>query len=163
PTRNAYQNFNQGGETCHGPPCQDAFVTKLNTNASGAASLLYSTYLGGSGDDVGNGVALDPSGNAYITGSTGSLGTGPTVIGILPDSNAFVTKIGADTDGDGLPDEWELNGVTIDGVFIDLPSMGADPLHKDLFVHADWMEPTATYKPKARAVQMIIDAFERAP
>ena len=44
----------------------DAFVTKLN--AAGTA-LLYSTYLGGSGDDEGNGIAVDQAGNAYVTGS----------------------------------------------------------------------------------------------
>jgi hypothetical protein len=48
---------------------QDAFLAKLN--ASGA-SLEYSTYFGGSGADVGFGVAIDSGGNAYITGSTDS-------------------------------------------------------------------------------------------
>ena len=47
----------------------DAFVTKLD--AAGAA-LAYSTYLGGSGDDHGAGVAVDASGSAYVTGSTPS-------------------------------------------------------------------------------------------
>jgi hypothetical protein len=51
----------------------DAFLTKVNTNATGAASLLYSTYLGGSGLDQGNGVAVDASGNAYLAGFTTSL------------------------------------------------------------------------------------------
>ena len=47
----------------------DAFVAKLN--AAGSA-LTYSTYLGGSGYDDGNGIAVDSSGNAYVTGVTGS-------------------------------------------------------------------------------------------
>ena len=50
----------------------DAFVAKLNPAASGAASLIYSTYLGGSGSDAGNGIAVDSSGNAYVTGVTDS-------------------------------------------------------------------------------------------
>jgi hypothetical protein len=50
----------------------DAFLTKVNTNANGAASLVFSTYLGGSGLDEGNGVAVDTSGNAYIAGLTTS-------------------------------------------------------------------------------------------
>ena len=49
---------------------RDAFVAKLNTSAGGAASLVYSTYLGGSGTDVGRGIAVDASGNAWVTGSS---------------------------------------------------------------------------------------------
>src|SRR5207245_9191597 len=46
---------------------RDAFVTKLN--AAGTA-LSYSTYLGGAGTNVGNAIAIDGTGAAYITGST---------------------------------------------------------------------------------------------
>ena len=48
---------------------QDAFVTKLNPAGS---ALVYSTYLGGSGDDEGYGIAVDAAGNAYVTGYTDS-------------------------------------------------------------------------------------------
>ncbi len=54
-----------GGGTFTG----DAFVTKLN--AAGDA-LVYSTYLGGSGEDFGQGIALDAAANAYVTGATSS-------------------------------------------------------------------------------------------
>ncbi len=47
----------------------DAFVTKLNPTGTG---LVYSTYLGGSGDDTAKGIAVDGIGNAYITGQTNS-------------------------------------------------------------------------------------------
>ncbi|EAU62791.1 SBBP repeat-containing protein [Stigmatella aurantiaca] len=49
---------------------QDAFVTKLNATGS---ALSYSTYLGGNTYDYGNAIAVDTSGNAYVTGSTASL------------------------------------------------------------------------------------------
>lgn len=44
-------------------------MAKLNVEGT---ALLYSTYLGGSGYDVPNGIALDSAGNAYVAGSTGS-------------------------------------------------------------------------------------------
>ncbi|MBI5605785.1 MAG: SBBP repeat-containing protein [Deltaproteobacteria bacterium] len=47
----------------------DAFITKIDPTGS---VLVYSTFLGGSGEDWGNGIALDPSGNAYIAGETNS-------------------------------------------------------------------------------------------
>jgi hypothetical protein len=50
----------------------DAFVAKLSLTASTGAQLLYSTYLGGSGDDVGYGIAVDSGLSAYVTGSTTS-------------------------------------------------------------------------------------------
>jgi hypothetical protein len=76
--------------------------------------------------------------------------------------------VNPDTDGDSLPDEWESKGITLDGVFIDLPKMGADPRHKDVFVHADWMhvdpgDTTAVFKPYPRALKMVTDAFAQAP
>ncbi len=47
----------------------DVFVTKLSATGN---NLLYSTYLGGSRSDNGAGIALDGSGNAYVTGATTS-------------------------------------------------------------------------------------------
>jgi hypothetical protein len=91
PTMNPIQPALAGG--------QEAFVTKLN--AAGSA-LVYSTYLGGSSDDVGTGIAVDSSGNAYVAGVTFSTDF-PTVNALqstcggcssgLPD--AFVTKLNA--------------------------------------------------------------------
>jgi uncharacterized repeat protein (TIGR01451 family) len=74
----------------------DAFVTKLN--ASGSA-LVYSTYLGSSGDDRGHSIAVDRSGNAYVAGSTGSSNfptANPLQATNAGISDAFVTKLNPD-------------------------------------------------------------------
>jgi len=49
----------------------DAYVTKIN--AAGTA-LVYSTYLGGSGQDLGHSIAVDAAGQAYVTGYTDTVG-----------------------------------------------------------------------------------------
>jgi hypothetical protein len=87
PTRNPIQSSNAG--------LQDAFVARL---AATGSSLVFSTYLGGYGQDRGSGIALDSAGNAYITGATTSLNF-PTA-GALQASNgggqdAFVAKLNA--------------------------------------------------------------------
>jgi hypothetical protein len=68
PTANAVQAGIAGG-TCGSSPCPDAFVTEVNALGS---SLVYSTYLGGSAADFGNGIALDSNTNAYVVGTTDS-------------------------------------------------------------------------------------------
>lgn len=50
----------------------DCFIAKINPNLSGSAALIYSTYFGGSNVDEGNGIAVDASGNAYVSGDTNS-------------------------------------------------------------------------------------------
>ncbi len=67
--------------------------------------------------------------------------------------NIIVRATYIDSDEDSLPDHWERNGVTFGGVFNNLPAMGANPMHKDLFIHADWMAPAATYAPKPAATR----------
>ena len=74
----------------------DAFVAKINATGS---ALVYSTYLGGSGDDLGLGIAVDSAGNAYVTGGAGSTNF-PTKNPLQPTygggfSDAFVSKINA--------------------------------------------------------------------
>ena len=60
PTQNPYQMDQPG---------LDAFVTRLSPTGN---SLLYSTYLGGNGNDSAWGIALDGLGSAYVTGQTDS-------------------------------------------------------------------------------------------
>ncbi len=72
----------------------DAFVTKLDASESG---LAYSTYLGGSGQDFGTGIAIDPRGSAYVTGAAASADF-PTTAGAYQPAladfyDAFVAKI----------------------------------------------------------------------
>jgi hypothetical protein len=73
----------------------DAFVAKVNPSGT---ALVYAGFLGGSYYDVGRGIAVDSSGNAYVTGWTDSADF-PAVVG--PDTSrnggidAFVAKVGA--------------------------------------------------------------------
>jgi hypothetical protein len=83
-TANAFQPlFGKGG---------DGFVVKLNPEGS----AIFSSYLGGRGKDQITGVAVDPAGNAYVTGYTSSKDF-PTRNALQPvlgrSSDAFVTKI----------------------------------------------------------------------
>ena len=64
----------------------DAYVTKIDPTASGAASLVYSTYLGGNNVDAGNAIAVDAAGNAYVGGTTASTD--------LPTKNQFEGSTG---------------------------------------------------------------------
>ena len=90
PLINSYQG------SLHG--AQNAFVTKL---APTGAALVYSTYLGGSGSDQSNRIAVDTSGFAYITGNTTSTDfplfnayqSSPPAYGYGP--SAFITKFSA--------------------------------------------------------------------
>ena len=76
----------------------DAFVVRLNTDVSGSSALVFGSYLGGSsGVDQGLGIALDPSGDGYVTGSTSSGGsTSPTKFPTT--SGGFQTENGGTTD-----------------------------------------------------------------
>ena len=74
----------------------DAFVAKVNPLGT---ALDYADYIGGSGSDIGRGIAVDSTGNAYVTGFTeSSEATFPVTVG--PDltfnggNDAFVAKIG---------------------------------------------------------------------
>src|SRR5262249_7250597 len=92
PTVNGFQSGNAGGK--------DAFVTKV---AADGKSLVFSTYLGGgtpqgNADDVGYAVAVSPSGDVFVGGSTASSDF-PVTSGALQTSGGtlqgFVTRLSA--------------------------------------------------------------------
>ncbi|HEY2785834.1 MAG TPA: SBBP repeat-containing protein, partial [Fimbriiglobus sp.] len=68
---------------------QDAFVTKLSADG---ASLVYSTYLGGTGGDEGTAIAVDCAGNAYVAGGSNSLDF-PTLHSIRTPSESALPDI----------------------------------------------------------------------
>jgi hypothetical protein len=116
PTANAVQSTYGGGSS-------DAFLAKVDPSQSGAASLVYSTYLGGNSLDEGHGIAVDGIGNAYVTGIT--YGTFPTTAGAFKTRNsgnepdAFVTKI----DPPAAPARSAPSGITTAAAGISVPTM----------------------------------------
>jgi hypothetical protein len=104
PTKNPFQAASGGG--------LDAFVAKLDPTGS---ALVYSTFLGGTMGDFGSGIAVDASGNAYVTGSTSSANF-PTKNPLQPalggSSNAFVAKL--DSTGSALVYSTYLGGSGVD-------------------------------------------------
>jgi hypothetical protein len=103
-TSGAFQMTSAGGE--------NAFVAKFNPALSGAASLVYSTYLGGSGNDgyvspiwnlgynlqIDGGIAVDSAGNAYVTAATMSLNF-PTTPGAYQTTSNLVNSHDSDFNG----------------------------------------------------------------
>ncbi len=106
-----------GGVQTRNAGGQDAFVAKFNTSGS---SLVYSTYLGGSGGTVtqpetGNAIAVDSVGNAYVTGDTSSTNfplAGPFQAGLAGSSDAFVTEL--NSSGSAIVYSSYLGGSSVD-------------------------------------------------
>lgn len=67
-----------------------------------------------------------------------------------------------DSDGDGLLNSWETIGIDVnrDGkIDLSLKALGANPLHKDIFVEVDYMQ---FHKPKSQAITNVINSFAKA-
>ena len=87
PTKNAFQS--QLRQTPSAPTSQDAFVSKL---VSDGTNLVYSTFLGGTDGDFGQGIAVDATGAAIVTGGTSSSDF-PTKDSIQGPAPGFTTKL----------------------------------------------------------------------
>jgi len=74
-TANAVQTAYPAGNSTH-----TAFLARVNTTQTGSASLAYLSYLGGTGTDFGDAIALGPNNVAYMTGQSHSLNF-PTTVG----------------------------------------------------------------------------------
>lgn len=88
-----------------------------------------------------------------------------------------VVRVQADTDGDGLWDDWEQNGIDTDGlggIELDLPALGARFNHKDIFLEIDYLDctpaggdcpagDTHSHQPKQAAIAAVVAAFADSP
>jgi len=112
PLASPFQTTSAGGH--------DAFITKLS---AGGASLVYSTYLGGNNIDQPLGLAVDNSGQAYVTGYTQSTNfptASPFQATFAGVADAFVTKLSAG--GTSLLYSTHLGGTDFDnasGIAVD--------------------------------------------
>ncbi len=107
-TSGAYDRSYNGGCDKDWTNLGDAFVAVLSTNGD---QLIYSTFLGGSGPDTGNAIAIDSSGRAYVGGHTRSSNF-PTTNGAFDVSrngatDAFIAKLKLDPSGP-TPDPSDL-------------------------------------------------------
>jgi hypothetical protein len=93
---------------------KDGFAARVNSTGKG---LVFSTFLGGSGDEEGLGIVLDPAENAFITGTTTS-GDFPTTLGAYDRSlggsqDVFLSKL--KVSGSGLAFSTYLGSSGVDG------------------------------------------------
>ncbi len=105
---------------------RDAFVAKVNPAGS---ALVYAGYIGGSGEDVGRGIAVDSAGNAYVTGYTNSTEASFPVLG-GPDLtfnggsyDAFVAKIATDVKAVDLQGSVAVGGTPVVGTKVKLKKL----------------------------------------
>jgi hypothetical protein len=129
----------------------------------------FTIFYGAAGNETDALAALTTVGAAIY--SLGQPKVDPT--GGTPNTYMFAfSGVDEDSDGDGLPNSWEENGVSIDPdaggplgpQFIDLPAMGADAQKPDIFLQIDWMaDSTHTHKLDATAIKTVVDAFANSP
>lgn len=110
PTLSGFQTSNRGGAGV----AVDVVVAKLNPTGTG---LVFSTFYGGGGSDIGRAIALDQDGNAWVTGETGSsnlqMTDGAVQRELSGPQDAFVIKVAAK--GDALLYSTYWGGTRDDG------------------------------------------------
>jgi hypothetical protein len=80
---------------------------------------------------------------------------------ILCNEKKIVLPPEGDEDGDGLLNKWEQNGIDVNNDnIIDLVLLDANPLHKDIYIEADYM---TFHKPWMQAINNVIESFDNAP
>jgi hypothetical protein len=137
----------------------DAFVTKFDIDGS---SLVYSTYLGGSREDYGLGIAIDAEGNAFVTGYTGhpfGVNDFPTTPGSFQSQgntiDAFVTKL--NPSGAGLVYSTLLGGSqTLPGSLADFDSglgIAVDATGSAYVTGKTWSSDFPTLNPPAEVMK----------
>ena len=130
----------------------DAFVSKLNAQGS---ELVYSTFLGGTGMDIGFDVAVDSSGNTYVAGETDSSDF-PSIGAFQPAnggmSDGFVVRL--DPDGSTIGYSTYLGGSDRDSVVSIALDAAGDAYVTGSARRATPRSPSGPSKPAVRALRM---------
>jgi hypothetical protein len=182
------------------PEYDDTFTAAIRVGNDreefASESMSASTFSNGTGTTYDGGTALttavaslDPLGGPVnLVLSIEDIGDSQYDSAVFLDNFRWITdpdaceggvvQPPADTDEDGLLDDWETGGVDIDGdgvIDLDLPALGASPLHKDIFLEIDFMaQPEVcvfnrcrqighNHQPEPEALARVIEAFARAP
>lgn len=152
----------------------DVLSVDLNNESTSLLSSFVSTFdladAFGAGDVDGDGFdevviigdvqsildVFDMNGNLEATFATNYKTTSGFAVG----KNGY-----PDEDRDGLLDSWETVGIDVDAdgmIDINLPAMGADPLHKDLFIELDWALALTQFGNDIRFSQMMVQQLKNA-
>ena len=138
------------------------------TDDNGDTVFVASINSGEPSETVASTGTLPPGDYRYQLEASVGFGFGAAASPNIAGTAAFDVSLtlrlpGADGDGDALLDDWETDGIDTDSdgtIDLDLPAMGADPRHKDIFVELDFMPP---HRFELAAGDQISKAFADAP
>ncbi|OIR43979.1 hypothetical protein [Corynebacterium sp. NML130628] len=161
-------------------PAQLGYATTVSfadATSSGVADAFQRTTAAG---EVG---FVDPAGASFQRGRWFErIDAGATLTAAMH-MEVATQDSAVDSDGDGLPDVWEREGVTLhDGTVMPLDQWGADPERPDLFLQLNWMQSqwqqagcntadadadacaqmsVASYRPSRDILQQLVDRFDQ--